>query len=89
MKEKIEVGIEFYGQFSRIAGKKLDRAEVTPVLKDSVKDITSYLDETYAIRQGFVIMLNESSIIGALKKDENRRLSEDDVFKIIPAVSGG
>lgn len=89
VKDWVEVGIEYYGHFNKLAGKKFEKVKIAPRLKDGINDISRYLEENYSINQGFILMINNNSIIRLLKRNENVILLEKDVFKVIPILSGG
>lgn len=89
MEESVEVVVEFYGYFAGVAGKKSEKVTVSSCTKEGFEEIKRYLSEKYSINQGFMLMVNNESIIGILKRGEHTILTKDDVLKIIPVFSGG
>lgn len=89
MKDYITVTVEYFGRYMNTTGRKTELLQVPPTLSNAYEKIQEYLSEKYGIVPPYIIMANNMSIIGALKKDKDMRLTENDVFKLVPFISGG
>ncbi len=88
MSEMIEVQIEYFGYFKRIAGKDIETKTISESAIVGVHEIKRYLREQYGITENFMLTVNNEGIIKLLK-DEQRQLNRSDTFKVIPVISGG
>jgi hypothetical protein len=82
------VYIDLYGMLKGTTAKKRRVLAVSCVLKDAVNDVTDYLD-SLNISSAYILYLNNTFVKSALKQNPNWPISEGDVFKVIPIVSGG
>jgi len=85
---KANVYIDLYGMLKGSTGKKRRALSVSSVLKEAIKDVTEYLD-TMNISSTYILYLNDTFVKSALERNPNCPISEGDVFKVIPIVSGG
>lgn len=85
----VKLTIEFYGHFvDRVKGTAV-MVDVSSALPKGMEEIKSFLIETYNIESGYMIRINHESMAQRLRKNGNTSLSEKDVIKIIPVISGG
>jgi len=81
--------IEFYGHFIDRVKSPSITVEVSSVLPKGLEEIKAYLFTVYHIESGYMIRINQESMSQRLKKHEDPSLTERDVVKIIPVISGG
>jgi hypothetical protein len=80
--------IELYGMLKGTTGKKRRVLAVFSVLKDTVNDLTGYLD-SLNISSTYILYINETFVKSALEQHPDCQVAEGDVFKVIPIVSRG
>lgn len=89
MSGAVGVYLEFYGYYSKIAGKKQEKIYISSELKRGIQDVREYIKDSYSIHDGFMMMKNNINIISLLRSNEPVAIIEGDMFKIIPIFSGG
>ena len=82
------VYIDLYGMLKGTTGKKRCVLAVSSVLKEAVNDVTGYLD-SLNIASTYILYINNTFVKSALEQNADCQISEGDVFKVIPIVSGG
>ena len=82
------VYIDLYGMLKGTTGKKRRVLSVSSLLKEALNDVTGYLD-SLNISSSYILYVNNTFVKSALERNPDRRVSEGDVFKVIPIVSGG
>ncbi|MCP4403484.1 MAG: MoaD/ThiS family protein [bacterium] len=82
------VYIDLYGMLKGSSGKKRHVLAVSSVLKDAVKDVREYLG-SLNIPSSYILYVNDTFVKSALERHSDYLMSEGDVFKVIPIVSGG
>lgn len=85
----VKLTIEFYGHFVDKVKSPAVTIDVSSALPKGMEEIKSFLLKTYNIENGYMIRINHESMVQRLRKNKNTSLSEEDVIKIIPTVSGG
>ncbi len=89
MQKSIKVKIEYHGRYKNSTGVESEIIELPHLLPQAYENLRNNLLDKYAISPPYIMMINNKNIIGALKKDSNYILKEEDFFKIIPFISGG
>ena len=82
------VYIDLYGMLKGSSGKKRHVLGVSPVLKEAVKEVIGYLD-SLDISSAYILYVNDTFVKSALEQTPEGPISEGDIFKVIPIVSGG
>lgn len=85
----VKLTIEFYGHFIDRVKSPAITVEVSSVLPKGLEEIKSYLFTAYQMESGYMIRINQESMSQRLKKYEDPSLTEKDIVKIIPVISGG
>ena len=85
----IYTSIEYHGHYQKIVGKTKETICVSPILELAIHDLRIFLNDTYSLNQGFMVLINNDNIIKLLKIDAKMYMTDKDVFKIIPITSGG
>ena len=80
--------IDLYGMLRGSTGKRRHDLSVASVLQEAVKDVKGYLD-TIDISSSYILYINDTFVPSLLKQHPESVISEGDVFKVIPIVSGG
>lgn len=83
------VKIEYFGHFIDLAGKASELFETSSDLRQAYTELLDYLKKSYAIGPPFILMIGNQHILGALKKRGDLPLGPDEVFRLIPFMSGG
>jgi len=89
VENEIAVTIEYHGRFRELAGLKQEIVTVSPGLSTAHTQVCAHVKERYGIEPPYILMVRNLNIIGALKADANKPLTNEDVFKFIPIISGG
>lgn len=87
--QHLKVKIEYHGRYRNLTGVESEMIELPLLLPQAYENLRNYVRDKYAINPPYIMMINNMNIIGALKKDRNYLLKEEDIFKIIPFISGG
>ncbi|MEL7655000.1 MAG: hypothetical protein AAGU75_03720 [Bacillota bacterium] len=85
----VKVTIEFYGHFIDKAKTPAVTTEVSSALPKGLEEIKAFLFVTYNIESGYMIRINHESMAQRLRKNVNTSITENDIIKIIPVISGG
>lgn len=83
----VNVKLEYYGRFKKMAGKETEMIALPQNMKAAVQALKDFLKEEYGIEDKCMILSDSVHIIRAMK--ENRTVEPGHVFKIIPFLSGG
>lgn len=83
----VNVKLEYYGRFKKMAGKETEMIALPQNMKAAVQTLKDFLKEEYGIEDKCMILSDSVHIIRAMK--ENRKVEPGHVFKIIPFLSGG
>jgi molybdopterin converting factor small subunit len=87
--EVVSVTLEFHGRFRQMAGADRESVPVPPALAEAVSAVGSYVRERYGITPPYIMMVNNRHVVGAMKQEGARPLTESDVFRLLPVISGG
>lgn len=85
----VKLTIELYGHFIDQVRSPTVTAEVSPELPKGVEEVKTILSTSYHIESGYMIRINQESMAQRLKRNAEPSLTEKDVIKIIPVMSGG
>ena len=85
----MKVRIEYNGHYASKAGKLAEMIETSSDLVQAYHEIVQYFLDAYAITPPFILMLGNKHIEGAIRQRKEVPLNSDDVFKLIPFLSGG
>jgi molybdopterin converting factor small subunit len=89
VQEEVAVTIEYYGRFRELVGSKQEIIHVSPVLATAHTQVCAHVKEHHGIMPPYILMVRNLNIIGALKVNSNQSLTDEDVFKFLPTISGG
>lgn len=87
--EKTTVKIEYLGHFMDLTGQSCDTIETSTNLRQAYHEVLSYLHRQYGIEPPMIMLLGDKHITGAIKQRGDEPLHPQDVFKVIPFMSGG
>ncbi len=89
MEDHINVEIKYRGYFTQSVGSKEELLNVPVSLKDATKEISRYLKEDRGFKYPFTLVLNGRNTVLILKDSTDFTLKQNDVFQVVPVISGG
>jgi len=85
----VKLTVEFYGYFIDRVKSPAVKVAVSSDLQKGVEEVKTFLFNAYQIESGYMIRINQESMSQRLKRNAEPLLTETDVIKIIPVMSGG
>lgn len=86
---EVEIVIEYFGWYAEKAGKNSETLRVSSRLSEAYDTITGHVMQTYGMNPPYIMLLGNKHIQHVLKRQSNLVLNGNEVFKILPFLSGG
>lgn len=83
----VDIVIRYNGKYRAKAGVQSEELAVSENVEEAYRFIMDHLQQNHGIEPPFLLMVRNMHVIGAVKK--NIRLTNGDVFQVLPFMSGG